>query len=287
MMWLRAHAYAVALALAGILFLAGVFIVLEKIAPRNDSPVRAWGGAGGYLLDATASEIRPQAATQENIFSNVQGGPPFQYTPFSITNTPAEDELDIETLLGILSSPSEQPSFVSENSLDAYSFIPSGLVSADLPQKTLTPTQQSIYEYGNQAGSSIQSFEGSFRNGPQILKDQFEDREDPEKNERLLALARGLSSVGSELERLEGVPTEVATSHAKVAASYKELGAKLSSVQAAKTDEAVLDAIVSYNTTVELYVKNYVALATLISAHGVTFSPEDPGSIFTFTNSSL
>jgi hypothetical protein len=65
------------------------------------------------------------------------------------------------------------------------------------------------------------------------------------------------------------------------------MGAALSKVPEAKLDQDMLTAMLAYNTTVETYVKNYVSLATLLSAYGVTFSTYDAGVVFTFTNVSL
>jgi hypothetical protein len=198
-----------------------------------------------------------------------------------------EDELDLASLLSLISTSTNIAPLSEETSLDAYAFIPSGLISSGSATDSRTPMQQELYNYGNEVGSTIQSFESLFRNSPQILKDQFEDRQNAAKNQALLSLAQGLQGVGVSLERMEDVPEPVKIAHGKVAASYRALGEKLAEVPKARTEQAILDAMLSYNTSVEAYIKNYVSLATIISAYDVRFKPEDPGSVFVFTNVSF
>lgn len=294
MHWLRAHPYIAALIAAGILILLGTFIVKEKTAVQSQgSDIRVWSG-GGHLLNPTVITPNYTNSTQENIYSEVQSGPPFYYNPISVSipsaNGDTDDEFDFDAFLAMLSQPagaSTGGNVTSDTSLNAYSFIPGGLISTSTSQKTRTPREQALYNYGNEVGSTIQSFESSFRNAPQTLKNQFEDREDPTKNQALNALAEGLARVGRTLEKMETVPPEIATAHAKVAASYQEMGEKLARISGARGDEEFLELALAYNATVETYTQNYIALATLISAYSITFTPNDPGSVFTFTNVSL
>lgn len=288
MPWLHAHPYLAALLGTLIVLIIGVLIVVKRsdVQPQTTG-LRAWGGVGSNLFDPTNTNARPGSRAQpDNLYSQVQGGPPFYYAPASqqlpLIQT-ENDDFDFEAFLTMLAGSGKAPDDIpSGSSLDAYSFIPRGLISTTSLGKRRTETQQAIYDYGNEVGSYIQSFEERYRAAPQILKDQFEDREDPEKIAALLSLAGALEDVGFQLEALEA-PSEIRSAHQKVAASYKALGEKLSAVPKAKSDETVLTAILAYNAAAEAYVKNYVSLATLISAHGVTFSPEDAGSIFTFS----
>ncbi len=295
MQWLRAHPYIASLAGAVIALGIGAIVVANRsdVSPKP-SGLRAWGGIGSNLFDPTNVRVgRQPDAHSSNLYTQVQSGPPFYYAPAArqLPLMQAQDEVDFDfdTFIALLAGPSGSVLADGEGNataLDAYSFIPQGLISTSAPRKRLTPTQQALFDYGNEVGSYIQSFDEQYRNAPQILKDQFEDRENPEKNGALLSLARALEDVGFQLETIKA-PSEIRSAHQKVAASYKELGKKLSAVPNAKTNEAVLDAILTYNSATEEYVKNYVSLATLISAHGVSFSPEDAGSVFTFTNASL
>jgi len=295
MLWLRTHPYIASLAGAVIALGIGAIVVANRsdVSPQL-SGLRAWGGVGSNLFDPTSVRVgRQPDAPSSNLYTQVQSGPPFYYTPATeqLPLMQAQDEIndfDFDAFIALLSAPAGNSAGAEreEMGLDAYSFIPQGLISTSTPRKRLTSTQQVLFDYGNEVGSYIQSFDEQYRNAPQVLKDQFEDREDPEKNGALLSLARALEDVGFQLEAIEA-PSEIRSAHQKVAASYKELGEKLSAVPDAKSDQAVLDAILAYNATAEAYVKNYVSLATLISAHGVSFSSDDAGSVFTFSNVSL
>ncbi len=293
MEWLRTHPYITALLGALLAIGIGTIVVLNRSDVKPEpSGLRAWGGVGSNLFDPTSvSTRREPSAPSDDLYTQVQSGPPFYYAPATRQLPLAQEEaenFDFDAFIALLSASSGGTSGSSEEAgaLDAYSFIPQGLISTSVPRKRLTPTQRAIFDYGNEVGSHIQSFEEWYRSAPQILKDQFEDRENPEKNAALLSLARGLEDVGSQLEAIQA-PSEIRLAHQKVAASYKELGTKLSAVPGAKSNEAVLNTILAYNTAVETYVKNFVALATLISAHGVSFSSDDPGSVFTFSNVSF
>ena len=294
MEWLRTHPYAASIAGAGILILLGVFTVKERASVAPDSSTTSvWGGVGTHLFNPSSGMSGPFENNSENIYSDVRTGPPFYYNPTPAQTPPssagADDSFDFEAFLSVLAGPQKTGGASSDDSLldTAYSFIPSGLISTSISQKERTPLQQALYNYGNEAGSFIQSFENSFRNASQILRDQSEDRENPQKNTALVSLAEGLAEVGNALERMEEVPSEIRAAHAKVAVSYREMGEKLVSVPEARRDDAFLSAIRDYNTIVESYLKNYVALATLLSAYGVVFTAEDPGSVFTFTNVSF
>jgi len=293
MQWLRSHPYIASLVGAAVLILLGAFIVWQSATVQpEDSQTITWKGVGARLWDQTPLTPSDQGENRENIYSEVRSGPPFYYSPASAQPPSANAEAsgsDLEALLTNLVRPASQSGTTQTGgtSLDPYSFIPGGLISISSPAKERTPAQKELYDYGNEAGSHIQSFENTHRNAPQTLKDQFEDREDQAKNAGLRALADGLVGVGRALEKMEDVPAGVAAAHAKVATSYQEIGDKLSRVPDAQREQEIIDAMLAYNTAVEVYVKNYIALATLFSAYGVSFRPEDPGSVFTFTQGSF
>lgn len=280
------HPYAASLIGALLAVLAGALVVLNRSSVQPRDELRAWGGVGG-AFEPTSAGAAQMPETRDNLYTQVQSGPPFRYAPALQSPVTLEgDSFDFESLIAQLSESGRARSGAASDSpeppLNAYSFIPQGLVSISAPKRTMTDTQRALYDYGNEVGGRIQSFEERHRGAPQILKDQFEDRHNPEKNAALLSLARALGDLGKELSAIQA-PPEVQSAHQKVAASYKELGEKLSKVPDAKTDEAVLNAILAYNAAAEEYVRNYVSLATLLSAHGVSFSQEDAGSVFTFS----
>lgn len=291
MSWLRTHLYLVSLVGALGVIVLGAFIVMNKstIDPQP-AGLRAWGGVGSNLFDPTDVRTERQPLPQENLYTEVQSGPPFYYAPATnqlpFMQSQGGDDFDFESFITLLSAPSGggKSAQTSGTEFDAYSFIPRGLISTSTGDRERTPTQQALFNYGNEAGSYIQSYEERYRAAPQILKDQFEDRENTEKNEALRSLAGALEDVGFQLEALEEVPSEVSAAHLKVAASYKEIGKKLALIPEATSDEKIIDAMLTYNAAVETFTKNYISLATLFSLYGVTFSQNDPGHVFTFSS---
>ena len=291
MSWIRAHPYIAAIGGAVLLILVGIIVVTQRSDVASGDPApRTWGGVGTNLFNPSSSgENQNFAQGPESLYTQAQGGPPFYYTPTAqeFQFTQVEDpNFDFSTFLETLASSGKStPVGETGGSLleDLYSFIPQGLISTSTREVYRTPLQDALYNYGNDAGRTIQLFESDAQIAPRILKDQFEDRYNPDKNNALLSVAGHLTEVGVELSLMQ-VPPEVRSAHQKVAESYREMGKMLARIPEAKTDQAVLDAMLAHNAVVETYVKNYVALATLLSAHGVVFSTDDPGSVFTFTN---
>ncbi len=293
MQWIRSHIYVVALAGTFILILVGALIVGKKSAVEQGpaSSLRAWGGVGANISDPTARTPDQDLTSENSLYTEVRNGPPFYYAPPTTqipqTQTGETTDFDLQELLATLAhAPKNPPTKVAPLASDAYSFIPAGLlsISPDVDQSERTEAQQKLYDYGNDVAGSIRSYEDLYRNAPHIMKNQFEDRRNPEKNAVLLNLANSLAEVGNALLVVEEVPSQISTAHQKLAKSYKEMGEKLSRIPKAGSDQALLDAMTTYNASAETYTKNYIAFATLFSAHGVKFKSGDPGSIFTFTN---
>lgn len=294
MEWLRAHPYLDAFIGAGILILLGAFIVAGRSSVPGETAPLAWGRIGGHLL-SPFSNVSGQGedARSGNLYTQVQSGPPFTYTPASQTQIPVnasgDADFDFDAFIAMLSSSGSGPLPAGgqtnvDTSLDIYSFIPGGLISTSTPEKMRTPVQEELYQHGNLIGAEIQSFEDGHRNMPQVLKDQFEDPQDPGKIAALEELGNALAEVGYEIGAIENVPEGVRAANTALAKSYREMGAKLVLVPKARTDEERIAAMLAYNATVEAYTKDYVALATLFSAYGVTFASDEAGSVFTFSS---
>ncbi|QQG38034.1 MAG: hypothetical protein HYS26_00560 [Candidatus Kaiserbacteria bacterium] len=289
MQWIRSHPYVVAIIATVLLLAVGFLIVVNRSAVSGDSGLRAWGGGGSLLNPLSGAGAQTSSDTQ-NIYTSVRQGAPFNWQPVSSNDASAEDVTNaaFESFLEELAQAGKAAvtGGGSEALLDAYEFIPKALISIETEsQKPRTASQSALYEYGNEAGSLIQSFEDTHRNMPQVLKDQFEDRDDEEKRGRLVELASSLSGVGRALRAIEFVPSQAASANKNLAESYIEIGLKLSQIPNAANDDELLKAMLAYNTGVETFIKNYVALATLFSISGVTFRSDEPGSVFLFSSS--
>lgn len=307
MEWLRTHPYASALAGSALLIAAGIFIVFEKSgsAPSSSQPL-TWGGAGTVFGSAPTQNSAPQQQNPGGIIQQVQSAAPYTYIPITAsqdTNLDATstDSFDFNGFISLLSAGNKKATAGSTGKgaqpTSAYAFIPGGLVSTSTAQKIRTPLQERLYNYGNDVGSFIQSFEQQYPNETKILTDQIQDRKDTVKGAAVVSLGQALSALGSSLSAMDdgsgdeggnqSVPSQMRPSHLALAKSYSELGAKLALIPKTQSDTDFIAAINAYNASVDTFTKNYVALANLFAAYGVSFSPEDPGSLFTFTQAAF
>ena len=290
--WLRAHSYLVAAFCALAVFSAGVFIVVKNTPVASTTGLIAWSGSGTALNLGIPAQGTSGGDDRQSIMQQVQSGAPYSYVlpvfPAASQNA-SSDSFDFDAFLSMLSggaqnSSADTPGSGSAEIGDAYAFIPSGLISTDVKGSARTKTQQVFFDYGNDIGSYIQSFELEHRNTPRILKDHAEDRADPAKSAALESLGNELASLGDAILAIGNVPQGALAAHKALGQSYEEIGGKLALVARAHSDADFVAAIQTYNAAADTFIKNYVALALLFSAYGVTFSSEDAGSVFTFNS---
>ena len=302
MEWIRKHPYISALCAAGVLLFFGVFIVEQQAATPSPSQPSSWSDTGAPLFNpiSPAASAAPATGTQnqQNITQQVQNAAPYTYIPpadvtvaSTDVGTNSGDSFDFNAFMASLSQTSApaKPAPASTNSSlnSAYSFIPSGLVSTTTPQNKRTKEQQDLYDYGNELGSYVQSFEQQNPGEAQTLTNQIQDRTDASKIAAVEALGQALQNVGASMSRMDTVPAQMGAMHTALAQSYIEIGTKLALVPQAQRDSDFVAAIQAYDTAADNFMKNYVAVAQLFSAYGVTFASDDPGSVFTFTPKTL
>ena len=283
MEWIRAHPYVAASGAAGFLLIIGAAFVESKREMSPSNPPRVWSGGGQSLLNP--SSYTQNRVLQAQLYLNTATDTPIHTT---ITGNSAQDtkSFSFEEIIAAISEPRVSGSATTEPT-DTYSFIPGGLISTTTKPAGRSDSQQALYNYGNDAGSYIQSYEDRHRNAPVTLRDQVEDRNDPQKAEAVREIGGALMQVGRNLEGMEEVPAAIRSAHALLAKSYTEIGGKLQKVPDAAGDEAFITTITEYNSAVDTFTKRYVAVALLLSAHGVIFAPYESGSVFTFTNAGL
>jgi hypothetical protein len=295
MQWFRAHPYLDAIIGATALLIVGTLIVNERSAVSPSSP-EAWGGGAIPLLNPYTPQNGTQNTTQNPPISSPSLATetlPTIPTPPLPSSTVAQrepDSFDFNAFMSMLSTTATQNhgsvAASSSASTNAYAYIPTGLVSIQTPKKR-TDLQQKLYEYGNEVGSYIQSFEDQNPDEAGILKNQIEDRNNPDKIAAVQALAAGLQQVGKSIAGIDTTPTQMVDSQKRLAQSYITIGTTLALVPQTQRDSDFVVAIQNYDSAADVFTKNYVAMAQLFGAYGVTFQPSDAGSVFTFTNASL
>lgn len=296
--WFRTHPASVTIAVLALFFFG--FLIVERQSPTNNSYD---ANSGTWINPDTISAI-PAASANDSATANPS--PPVggtdssrQFTsPFgsSSPQTPASastlndtqgQNADIDSLLSLISKPSRTKNQSTKPaSADAYAYVPSGLISiASAGQSDMTPTQQALYEYGNQVGSDIQGFELSHSNQPQILTDFADDRTNPDKIAAMKRLGSDLSALGDLIDSTDPVPTQMTNAQAALAASYREIGTKLGKIpDANQTDATLVNAMEVYDASADKFARNFVSFAQLFPAYGVKFSNSDGGSVFMFQN---
>ncbi|HEV3245271.1 MAG TPA: hypothetical protein VG102_02860 [Candidatus Paceibacterota bacterium] len=296
MQWLRTHLYLATLAAAALLLVGGAAIVTNRapVAPSQYTDTLSLGG-GAVTTYGSAPAQSPQQIVQEVIQNQAPSSIPLP--PFS-TSSPAQSaafaqtsgSFDYEALLAQLSTGGHASSSLQTNDssnaaiAQAYQFIPTGLVATTAPpKKPMTVDQQTLYDYGNEVGGEIQGVEELHTNESQVIKDQAEDRTDPVKAAAVTSLAQGFTSVGTFMQQMQDVPPAATALNSALAQSYLDIGAKLQLVAQAQSDTGFVQAVETYDSTANTFVRNYAALAQFFSANGVVFAPQDPGSVFSFT----
>ena len=198
--------------------------------------------------------------------------------------------MDFDSLLAELSSPAKTSSKTSSPEVSvpddiakAYDMIPKTIIATTTgPHRN--PTEQALYDYGNEVGSLIQSFETQHPNEAQVLKDQLEDRTNATKGAAVISIAQGLVGIGDSMQKMDNVPSAAKGMHSALARSYIEIGGKLSLLPQTSNDKDFVAAILAYDSAANTFVRNYAALATYFSVSNVTFSPQDAGSVFSFSS---
>lgn len=306
--WLRMHPYMeVGIGIAFILGI-GALVVSTRTATEPRGGSQTWSGVSGVLSNPNYEGGVVPAGTSESrgqsIFEQVQSGAPFTYSSpvmpshtdlSELVPTSGDEEADIfdfEAFLALLgegsTSVTTDVSNVDEGTGIAFEFLPQGFIStSSAPSVERTEAQSALFDYGNELGSSIEAFEALYPNQTEVFTDSLEDRGNADKTAAVERIARGMMELGASLGNLDPVPTTVAGVHKKLVSSYRAMGEKLLVVPRAADDNALLEAINAYNASVDDYIENYIAVATLFSSFGVTFGTDDPGSIFTFTAASF
>lgn len=167
---------------------------------------------------------------------------------------------------------------------DLWDLIPSGLLSVTTHTPVRSAFQEALYEYGNAAGQVLESLDTNYgQRQVNIMKDFYSDRSSPQKQRVVIELASALKETGETLENLPSIPESALPLNTRLAHGYIDLGEKLELIPSATSDDALLAAINTYNSSVEEFIGTYSSIANLFSSAGVTFNQTEPGRMFVFT----
>lgn len=272
---------------AGVLLLIGALVIIERAPVPPGEQAQIWSGVGNAPVAPT------YAGTP--VFSNLQeptmSGDSPSFLPIAPKPSLGEqsatgNDTDLASLLASLSSSGNSSVTVRSGTPDTgvgYEFIPQGLISTTSFAVHRTDTVQALYDYGNEVGSYVQSYEHANAGAAIILKNQIEDRQDPAKGQAVKDLGASLGKIGMSMQRMSEVPSSLGSLHTNLANSYIDAGKKLSAVPDAEGDQAFIAAIEAYDASADSLAQNFSALATFFSVSQVTFTSSDPGSVFSFT----
>lgn len=283
--WVHRHPYVAGTIVIIALGIIGVSIVVTRTGVQGDQSSGNWVGtgsifSGGRQETTAAARLQAQEAVKQQSQETELG-----YIPVTINTGGGEEQSfgnDLTELLAQLVQPQGTSTGVSMDTSSAFSFIPQGLISTKTPGKKLTPEEEALRTYGNEIGTLVQGFETSHGNSPQILKDHAEDRGNAEKAARVDQLGYQMAELGRDLGQVQAVPASIAAAHAAFATTYRQVGTNLTKIAATKSDEELIDAINTYNASVESLSKRLSVLIGVFSANNVTFSSDEPGSVFMF-----
>lgn len=314
--WIRAHLTLVYGIGIGLLILTAMVLVSDKFATNVQDDAYTWGSYGGggrfipteqYLGSSREAPPYEQPVTITEISRNLQMNPDRVYASlvpsasipqgnlyFGTTTTEGALELGEDAVDALLKSikPSAYTGNLtaSEGTLDEiYHFIPKNIGSAGVSnQRQMNKTQRDLYNYGNEAGSSVELFSSIWAPVQANIHRSFvEDRANPDKAASLKKLGNALTEVGLSLSYMELIPLPMKTAHGNLAAAYQKVGGKTIAIADARADDELLAAIDLYNAAADDFLKAYLAVSTVFNLNSVSFSDVDPGRMFVYTASGL
>ena len=288
--WIRAHPYASLFALAGLALVVFVALLFPRLDSLTQGPTAMPTGSLFPTSDAisntpdtsvTVETVLPRYDTSGNVTGSL---PPSQTAPQQ-----AQDASDsaLSAFLSSLSAPpsGSAPDMSATDTLlqEITAFIPRGVtVFGGTRTKARTQEQEALFHYGNEAGLAILSFEDSNTDMVERLKNWFENRKSDPSKASVERIANDMAAAGTALAALLDVPDVAREANQNLAKSLQAAALDLKAVTAASGDSATFDAMKTYNTSAEEFIRSYLALADIFTLHEVSFSASDTGSAFTF-----
>ena len=275
------HPYSFIVAGVGIVFLIVVLTLNTGTAPRGPTTYVS----GGSVLFSPTNETPAAPSSPATPVGPVP-------SPATLPTQPAASTSLSFAQSTPQSAPSaQQPSPApaqqqDSSSIDlikqAYALLPSGF---SLPTATIrTPTQQALYDYGNQAGLAVMTFQNAHSDAADVLKRWLGSRQDPVAQAAVRSIATDMIATGDALMKLSP-PTAAASANTALASSLHDAGTNmLAVVDASGSDDTLTTAIETYDASADAFTSAFLSLSTLLSASSVTFSSTDTGQVFQFNS---
>ena len=313
--WIRTHLTLVYGMGIGLLLLIGAVLVSDKFATSGQDDAYTWGSYGGggrfipseqfqgssreappYEQPLTIAELSRNLQTNpDRVYASLVPGASVPQNALYYGTTTAEGALEfgadaVDALLKSIKPSAYTGNLTSGETLDEiYQFIPKNIGATGISdQRQMNKTQRDLYNYGNEAGSSIELFSSIWAPVQANIHRSFvEDRSNAEKATSLKRLGDALVEVGLSLSYMEFIPIAMKTAHRDLATTYQEVGEKTILIADARTDDELLTAIEAYNVSADEFLRAYLSVSTVFNLNSVTFSDVDPGRMFVYTASGL
>lgn len=277
------HPYVPWIAGAAALTILGLLIVSSRTAYIPPEYAATWRGAGGiYDFSSIVTKQNARGTSQPPRFSY-----DYELPKLASQEVTGENVADDPYALLIASiRPSSYPvqetndlSFLDE----VYSLIPQGLRTIPEP-KELGEEAHALYEYGNEVGSYIDTYESAYgKQAVSVLNNFYKDRKSASKQEEVRHLADSIERVGKEIAGMQFVPEDLAGMHVLLAERYQDAGRKLANIPEAKNDNELLERITEYDSAADALLSALSTLAIFFATADISFTSHEPGSIFTFS----
>lgn len=145
------------------------------------------------------------------------------------------------------------------------------------PAAESDPLKKQLKDYGNAVGSKIKSFvEGPGKDQNDMLTSFIGN---PIDNQHVLDLAESYTALADIIDETDA-PNAFTDKQKKLSEGYRSVADGLKVLSEASTSD-MYDKMITYNNHVESFGSAFVQFALTFGVFGVTFSPDEPGGIFT------
>jgi hypothetical protein len=230
------------------------------------------------LTDDTSGTIAPRTNITVPTYARI---PEDAGTSLSSLKREWADFVKQDSGVAPLRKPVKTPSFIEQKSPSALETTPS---QAAIPKPYTAPGLRAakpdpladLHTYGNKVGDTIQTAVKGMGDQNALLGAFFADQT---KNTSVVTLAEKYEALATALTQIEH-PTGFTKNATALIGGYEAAATGLRDLSKTSTND-MYDGLLAYNKKVETFAEAFVPYASLFGAYGVTFSPDEPGGIFT------